>query len=331
MQATPACRQFCSRSLGCARSLQLSKHARVEPHAVLMQNAEAAAWACVLRRATPRTLAVVACVCRGLRDAATQLRACDVACGTEGVVVLAPSAADAAALRAQFQYTPWCTGAASEAEEDLTGGGCSCVGAVCDPAGCSCAHVGGGVDALPLVECGPACGCGAACANRVTQQRVSVPLLLRRTDERGWGVVADAPLPAGRFMCTYAGELLSVEEARRRLAAQDAAGARCNYVLLVREHAGDRTWTTCLDPTRAGNVGRFLNHACDGGCLELRAVRSAGWPVPRAAFFTRRRVQPGEELTWSYGDTVAGAGTRSAAPCHCGTPACTGRLPFDDS
>jgi histone-lysine N-methyltransferase SETMAR len=128
-------------------------------------------------------------------------------------------------------------------------------------------------------------------------------------------------------VCTYAGALLPAAEAARRLAEQDARAAP-NSILLLREHAGARAWTTCVDPTAAGNVGRFLNHACDGGSLELRAVRMAGWPVPRAAFFTRGRVDAGRELTYAYGAPGGFAGT---ARCCCGTAACTGWLPFDTS
>jgi histone-lysine N-methyltransferase SETMAR len=296
----------------------------------------AAAWACVLRRATPRTLAAAACTCRALAAAVVQLRACDVAAGAEDVPILAPSLEAAQALRARFEYTHACTGAAADAE-DLTGGGCGCVGAACDPAQCACARARDGEPAYspygalraslgeeaPLVECGPACSCGALCPNRVTQRRVSAPLSLHNS-RCGWGVVTDAALPRGAFVCTYAGELLRCEEASRRLAAQDACDA-ANYIMVLREHTSKHTWTTCIDPTRAGNVGRFMNHACDGGSVELCAVRVAGWPVPRAAFFTRRRVAAGEELTYAYGP---GAG-HGAKPCHCGTAVCTGVLPFD--
>jgi hypothetical protein len=60
-------------------------------------------------------------------------------------------------------------------------------------------------------------------------------------------------------------------------------------------------------------------------------MRAAGWPVPRAAFFTRRRISAGEELTYAYGagGSARGGGT-PAKPCYCGTAACTGLLPFDD-
>ena len=283
-----------------------------------MESASERAWFCVLRRATPRTLAAAACTCKTLQAVVSQLRSRDVSGGAEDAAVLAPSAEEAAALRAVFGYTTGCSGAADDAE-DLTGGGCDC--ASCELSRCRCCMHASSL----LVECGPACSCSLSCQSRVTQRRVAVPLSLRHDALRGWGVVADCDLPAGQFVCTYAGELISRGVARRRLAAQDARGS-ANYILVLREHAGDQVLTTCVDPTVRGNVGRFLNHACDGGNLELRPVRSAGWPVPRIAFFARRRIRAGEELTYSYG-----AGKPGTRACCCGTPACSGWLPFDDA
>ena len=297
-----------------------------------MHPSHVAAWARVLRHTSPRPLAVAACVCRDWAAAVHYLRARDVADGTEGVALLACTAAAATELRAQFQYTHASSGAAADAE-DVCGGGCSCEGDVCDTELCECSRREEPRDVLsqpaevPQLECGPACSCGTRCPNRATQQRITVPLSLRHTRDRGWAVVCDVALPPGRFVCTYAGEVISRDEASRRLSAQDASGAG-NYIMVLREHAGERTFTTCVDPSRVGNVGRFLNHACDGGNLELRAVRAAGWPVPRPSFFTRRRVNVGEELKYAYG--TASSGARGNRTCHCRTAACVGFLPFDN-
>ena len=38
-----------------------------------------------------------------------------------------------------------------------------------------------------------------------------------RTDYKGWGVRALAPLGAGEFVCEYVAEMLTVEEADRRM------------------------------------------------------------------------------------------------------------------
>ncbi len=293
-----------------------------------MHATEAEVWASVLECLPSRTLAVVACVCRTFRGLASALRARDVACGTENALLLAPTAADAAALRASFTYVRICTGAALDGEE--AGDGCDCCdcfsAAACATPACACA--------AHDLECGPACRCTlqpASCPQRVSQQPISRRLSLFHDALRGWGLISEADVPNGAFVCIYAGVLLEAEEACRKLAAQDARAAQCNYILLLREHfAGGSVMVTAIDPTSSGNAGRFLNHACDGGNLDLRIVRMAGCPVPHAAFFARRRIRAGEELTYSYG--VPREPTASGAKlCCCGTAACKGALPFDDA
>lgn len=202
----------------------------------------------------------------------------------------------------------------------------------------------------------------------------------------GVGVFTDADLPAGSLVCSYSGEALCAQEAAVRLRRRDAAGDS-NYILVTREHqhqsryvgvsegeegddnggdgdavvgAGEsaraRVWVHAVDPTTRGNVGRWLNHACDGGNLAPWMVRSAGAGPRgcRVVFFTTRRVTAGEELRWKYGESAGGRGpgkhplpgglsgdvgggeegrkekgvvTRTR--CTCATDACRGWMPFD--
>lgn len=210
----------------------------------------------------------------------------------------------------------------------------------------------------PILECHDGCTCGAACINRVVGRGVRVALTIFRThDGRGWGVRTREPLPRGRFVCEYAGELLSSAEAaaRRRAAAAANAPATSNYVMSVVEHVGTprRALVTTIDPSRCGNVGRFLNHSCAPN-LAVRIVR-VGSALPRAAFFCARDVAIGEELTFRYGGTSACASSSSSTtttasevevadaaaeaqtaaagrrPCRCGAAACTGYLPLDEA
>ena len=167
------------------------------------------------------------------------------------------------------------------------------------------------------------CPCGCS-----YETRVSVPLHLRHGSRRGWGVHAAASIPRGQLVCHYVGEIADAQEARQRQRAQDATGA-ANYILTAREHfAGGQSISTAIDPTRRGNVGRFINHACDGGSLEVRLVRDAqGDDHPSAAFLAARDIAMDSELTYSYGSPTA----RGVTPCLCGTAACLGTLPSDDA
>jgi hypothetical protein len=169
------------------------------------------------------------------------------------------------------------------------------------------------------------CPCGG-CSN---ETRVSVPLQLRQDSRRGWAVHAAALIPQGQLVCLYVGEIADAQEARQRQLVQDARRA-ANYILTVREHFnGGQSIATAIDPTRRGNVGRFINHACDGGSLEVRLVRdgAGGDDHPSVAFFAARNIAMDSELTYSYGSPTANGVT----PCFCGTAACLGTLPSDDA
>ena len=280
-------------------------------------------WSHILRLLPPRNAAVVACVCRTWRDTVLQLRSRDVACGTEAVFILAEDAASARALGSSFTYTREQTlwedideTAGSEACNDannLHAVGCTCTFDSC-AGGCPCPC------SLSGFECGPACGCKISCNNRTSQQRTSCLLSVKRT-RCGYGVFLEAPVAAGAFVCTYAGEVLPFVEAARR----QELPTEHRYVMAVREHAGSTLVTHFIDPSVFGNVGRFVNHSCDGGCLESRVVRASGVLAPRVAFFARRALAASEELTFQFGSPTA-SGSKA---CLCNTAACLGRMPCD--
>jgi hypothetical protein len=51
---------------------------------------------------------------------------------------------------------------------------------------------------------------------------------------KGWSAVAAQPIAQGKFLCQYAGELISTAEAKRRLAVYDNLKAPCTgHALLV--------------------------------------------------------------------------------------------------
>lgn len=86
---------------------------------------------------------------------------------------------------------------------------------------------------------------------------------------------------------------------------------------------------TNIDATRVGNAARFFNHDCGGGTLILTLARSPGCPLPRAALFARRDLEPGAELTFLYGPPSAGNGGARQRRCACGAAACLGFLPSE--
>lgn len=165
------------------------------------------------------------------------------------------------------------------------------------------------------------------------------------TENKGWGLRTLEAIPLGTFVCEYAGEVIGLEEARRRQLSQRSGDN--NYIIAVREHAGtDFITETFVDPAMVGNVGRFLNHSCQPNLL-MQPVRVHS-VVPRLALFAGRNIDAQEELTFDYtggysnqppaellstqSDTAARA-TRTdglqRTECHCGATNCKQFLPLD--
>ena len=147
---------------------------------------------------------------------------------------------------------------------------------------------------MPLIECGPACPCDDRCLNRVTQRGLKYALLPELADDRvpihvkpmnddiGLGAYNDGDkVERGTFICLYAGEYLSTEEANARWSTINKKKGEGNYILTLRLP----NQRIHIDPRYKGNVGRFFNHSCDPSCV-VQVVRWGGdstWP--RAAIF----------------------------------------------
>ncbi|XP_062843017.1 histone-lysine N-methyltransferase SETMAR [Trichomycterus rosablanca] len=273
----------------------------------------------------------------------------DISHGQENVPVYIQT--DANDVLPNFQYSlenvqgPGCDVDPSE----LTLPGCSCRVLSCDPSVCPCLHFGSaytneghlieeqdGVGACysrPVFECNALCTCGESCQSRVVQNGLRFRLGIFHTENRGWGVETLEALKRGSFVCEYAGEVIDFQEARRRQMCQ--APQDRNYIIAVQERWGsERFGFTFVDPAVVGNVGRFLNHSCQPNLVMVPVrVHSS---IPRLALFTRRDVEPGEELTFDYSGghktqqhEAKGAEDLKRKVCLCGTPNCTGFLPLD--
>lgn len=153
----------------------------------------------------------------------------------------------------------------------------------------------------PILECNSWCACDAACSSRLVQHGPRVRLKVAPSGGgRGFGLFACEDVKKLTFVCEYAGEVVGVSEAGRRLGSGDGG---MNYLIVLREHCATGVVLTCVDPRCMGNVGRFANHSCDPNLLmvPVRVDNS----VPRLALFARRDITAGEELTFDYsGETV---------------------------
>jgi hypothetical protein len=188
-----------------------------------------------------------------------------------------------------------------------------------------------------VYECTERCLCGKECPNRRIQtKRIGAHLAVVRTRDRGWGLVTRARIPYAAFIMEYVGEVIASEQTERR--------SEEYFFQLDEEFCGQ---TLFIDGARDGNVARFANHSCEPNMdIHLAVVRD-GQRVPSVAFFAKRAIAAGEELTWDYkrqtlsADATTGkfvsdtssetdsgyAGSdESAITCLCASAKCKGSL-----
>lgn len=134
-----------------------------------------------------------------------------------------------------------------------------------------------------IYECCEQCICPTNCDNRLVQfgPRKYLQIVDLAHLKKNLGLITLHDIPLGAFVCEYAGEILTQEEVRRRHKANDATNAD-NYIICLNERsmATDGAHVqTFIDPSRRGNIGRYLNHSCDPNC-EILSVRVDGF-IPK--------------------------------------------------
>eukprot|EP00899_Mesostigma_viride_P015997 jgi/Mesvir1/24399/Mv11067-RA.1 len=164
------------------------------------------------------------------------------------------------------------------------------------------------------VECHPKhCRVGAACQNQRFQRRQYAKYKLVTTDGRGWGMVADADIEPGTFIIEYCGEVISDDEAARRVEDYEERGITDHYILTL-------SGSEVIDAYAKGSDARFINHSCDPNCETQK------WTVNGevcVGIFATKRIPKGTEFTYDYKfEYFGGPKTR----CRCGATKCSGFL-----
>lgn len=142
---------------------------------------------------------------------------------------------------------------------------------------------------------------------------------VRRTEVRasgvhGKGVFALEPLPAGKKVIEYKGELISWKEALRRHPHDPTQPFHTFYFHIDDKHV--------IDGARKGNSARYINHSCDPNC-------EAEEDGQRVFIRALRDIAPGEELSFDYGlviDARYTAKLKKDYACRCGAAACRGTM-----
>eukprot|EP00929_Paragymnodinium_shiwhaense_P089953 TRINITY_DN50178_c0_g2_i1.p1 TRINITY_DN50178_c0_g2~~TRINITY_DN50178_c0_g2_i1.p1 ORF type:complete len:315 (-),score=58.62 TRINITY_DN50178_c0_g2_i1:49-993(-) len=171
-----------------------------------------------------------------------------------------------------------------------------------------------------------------------------------------WGVRTTTALKAGAFVCEYAGEVISDEDAEARCAQQEGSALdRDAYLfnLTTPQHWRDLGAAPggldgvahdadlpgfVVDAYRNGSIARYVNHACgpsEAANLTPIFVFTRDSPedatdarFPRVALFANRNIQSWEELRYDYemfhGSVADGAGGDRHLKCFCRSSHCRG-------
>ncbi|KAI3435941.1 hypothetical protein D9Q98_001999 [Chlorella vulgaris] len=200
-------------------------------------------------------------------------------------------------------------------------------------------------------ECPPNCKRPKCRHNRfVSEHGLVLPLEVFRTASKGWGVRCTRDIPAGAFICSYEGCIISHDEAEERRGTDgDSYFFDLDHFVLMYEDpsvrgskrmalpplpfdvapkpaTNDTVETLVLDAATTGNLARFINHSCSPN-LTIQPILRPGDSALRylVGVFAEQDIPAGRELCYNYKYTV-GSAPQKVITCHCGAKNCKGRL-----
>jgi hypothetical protein len=143
---------------------------------------------------------------------------------------------------------------------------------------------------------------------KYNRRRSQPPLIVSRSLIAGLGLFTTRPIPAGRRIIEYCGEIVGqlVADRREKLYAMQPHRRHDCYLFRL---APDRI----IDATLKANAARFINHSCAPNC-ESKIV---GRKIMISAMMD---IGTGEELTYDY--KFSRDVGEDAVPCYCGVPNC---------
>jgi SET domain-containing protein len=142
--------------------------------------------------------------------------------------------------------------------------------------------------------------------------------VVRNSGIHGRGVFATELIRKGTVIVEYKGQRACWDEALER---PDSDPGDSAHTFLFQLDDG-----RVIDARVRGNAARWINHSCDPNCKTFED--DAG----RVFIEARRKIRPGEELSYDYRLQIEGRLTkreRAQYTCRCGTGKCRGSL-LDD-
>lgn len=119
---------------------------------------------------------------------------------------------------------------------------------------------------------------------------------VQQIDGKGRAVFATRRFQKGEYVVEYHGDLLQINDAKKReaeYAQNPATGCYMYYFQYLSK-------TYCVDATKeSGRLGRLINHSKNGNCqTKLHDIGG----VPHLILVASRNIDEGEELLYDYGD-----------------------------
>ena len=167
-----------------------------------------------------------------------------------------------------------------------------------------------------FTECGENCPCGISCKNKRFQNHEYAEVYPIKTEDRGWGLCAGAFIPKDTFIMQYIGEIYSLDSEYGRKKTQEYKDKTCTYLMGLPNNGRHEV----IDPTKNGNMARFINHSCDPNC-ETRKWHVKGELC--IGIFAKKDIQEDEELTFNYDFDL---NKTRYQKCLCGAKNCRGYL-----
>lgn len=132
-----------------------------------------------------------------------------------------------------------------------------------------------------------------------------------RAGEKGFGVKTTKDIEINQFVIEYVGVVIHERNLIDRL--------KTEYAKFVHHYAMKLEQNFVIDAYRRGNLSRFVNHSCDPN-LDVQKWFVNG--TTRIAFYTKRAVHKGEELTIDY--KFERYSQIEHQICYCGSSNCQG-------
>ena len=159
------------------------------------------------------------------------------------------------------------------------------------------------------------CGVGPGCGNRGFEEKDYAKTERFREHAMGFGLRAAGPIPEGRFVLEYIGEVIDTEEMVSRMENQRKFHPNDHDFYIMEMDLG-----VYVDGKHKGNESRFINHSCDPNCeLERFVVKGK----KRIGIFAIKDIKPGEPLSYDYQFETEEA---KAFKCFCGSENCRGTM-----